>query len=174
MRKGEDMKNRVILWLGLAMIVAAGLAIVSASIAQARVFQGRPGMAQGPGGGRGPGGPRGGGPGLPFAQLDLTEEQKTQIKALHEKARTDSETYHEQLKPVRESLRTAIESSTFDEAAVRALLVKEAQLMTELNVIRTRTENAVYNLLTAEQKTKLAELRAHHGPRRGGKPHLMR
>ena len=109
-----------------------------------------------------------------FARLDLSDAQKEQIKALHEKARADAATYAEQLKPIRESLRAAVEAKTFDEAAVRALLAKEAQIMTDLNVIRTRAENAAYNLLTAEQKTKLAELREHHGPPHGGPPPLFR
>ncbi len=71
-------------------------------------------------------------------------------------------------------MRAAVEAKTFDEAAVRALIAKETQIMTELQVIRTRTENATYNLLTAEQKTKLTELHSHHGPPRGGQPPLFR
>lgn len=109
-----------------------------------------------------------------FAHLDLSDTQKEQLKALHEKARTEAQAYAEQLKPLRESLRAAVEGKTFDEAAVRALFAKEAQSMTELQVIRTRTENAAYNLLTAEQKTKLAELREHHGPPRDGHQPLFR
>lgn len=109
-----------------------------------------------------------------FARLDLSDTQKEQLKALHEKARTDAKTYAEQLKPIRESLHAAIESKTFDETAVRALIAKETQIMTELQVIRTRTENAAYNLLTAEQKTKLTELREHHGPPRDGQRPLFR
>lgn len=167
------MKNRKILWFGIAMVVAAGLAVFSLGIAQARVFQGRSGMGHGIGDGFGPGGMRGG-PGRPFAHLDLSDTQKEQLKALHEKARTDAEAYQGQLKPIRESLQAAVEAKAFDEAAVRALIAKEAQIMTELNVIRTRTENASYNLLTAEQKTKLAELREHHGPPRDGHPPLFR
>ncbi len=170
------MKNRKILWLGIAIVVAAGLAVFSMSIAHARVFQGRSGMGHGLGDGFGPGSMHGGrgGPGMLFAHLDLSDTQKEQLKALREKARTEAQAYAEQLKPIRESLRTAVEAKTFDEAAVRALIAKEAQIMTELNVIRTRTENAAYNLLTAEQKTKLAELREHHGPPRGGQHPLFR
>ena len=54
---------------------------------------------RGPGGGRqggfgrpgGPGGPGRGGRGNPLCGLDLTEEQKTQIAAIHEKTRVEIE-----------------------------------------------------------------------------------
>src|SRR5437868_9304447 len=136
MKRREEMKNRTILWWGIALVVV-GLVAFSVNIAQAKVFQGRPGPGRmGPGGDFGPGGP-----GMPFAHLDLSDAQKEQFKALHEKARTDAQAYEGQLKPIHESLRAAVEAKTFDETAVRALIAKETQIMTELQVIRTRTEN---------------------------------
>lgn len=55
-----------------------------------------PGFRRGPQGamrGRGPGGPGGmarrGGPGFGLRGLDLTDDQKAQIKSIHEKARAD-------------------------------------------------------------------------------------
>lgn len=99
-----------------------------------------------------------------FRQLNLTDAQKQQIKTLREKQRTDSESYHDQLEGIREQMHPLVDAATFDEAAVRALLAKEAQLETELKLIRIRTDNAVFNVLTAEQKAKLDELRRNHMP----------
>lgn len=99
-----------------------------------------------------------------FRELNLTDAQKQQIKTLREKQRTDSESYHEQLREIGEQMRPLVEAASFDEAAVRALLAKEAQLETELKLIRIRTDNAVFNVLTAEQKAKLDELRRNHMP----------
>lgn len=121
------------------------------------------GQDRGPGG---RGGPRGGD--RIFRQLDLTDAQKTQIKALHEKQRDEAKANHDQLRAIREQMRPLIENSAFDETAVRALLAKETQLMTEMQVVDARTRNAVFNLLTTEQKAKLAELRSKREAHRGG------
>lgn len=103
-----------------------------------------------------------------FSQLNLTDAQKQQVKTLREKQRTDSETYHEQLRGNGEQMRAIVEGSSFDEAAARALLAKEAQVETELKLIRIRTDNAIHNVLTAEQKAKLDEVRRDHKPPRPG------
>ncbi len=122
----------------------------------------------------GQGGPGGGNMEARFARvLNLTEAQKAQIKALREQAQTASQPYLEQLKPLAEQARALIEAPTFDEAAARALAVKMSQLQTELHIIRAKTEAAIYNLLTPEQKAKLAELRKameenQDGPPNGG------
>ena len=99
-----------------------------------------------------------------YAQLDLTSAQREQIRALRVQERTESETYMEQLMQARESMRAAVEADVFDEAAARAAAVLEGQATTELSVIRARTEAAVYKLLTAEQRAKLAELRQQRRP----------
>jgi protein CpxP len=121
-------------------------------------------LAQHPGGpgggfpGRGPGGP--GGFTERFARLlGLTDAQKAQIQTIREESRTASTTYFEQLRPLHEQLRALVEAGTFDAAAARNLVSQISQLQLELQVINARAESAIYNLLTAEQKAKLAELR---------------
>ena len=115
---------------------------------------------------------------LPGIDLDLDNMREVagrmgykpaQIKTLRDKSRTDSESFHEQLSGIGEQMHAIVEASTFDEAAARALLAKEAQIETELKLIRIRTDNAIHNLLTAEQKAKLDELRRNPG-RNPGRP----
>ena len=157
------MKTRKLILMSIA--VAAFLAVTGFYVnsnAAACTQQGPGGPPPPPPGERGPGGPRGEDP--MFRQLNLTDAQKQQIKALRDKARTDSENYREQLEGIGEQMHAIVEGSTFDEAAARALLAKEAQLETELKLIRIRTDNAIHNLLTAEQKAKLDELRRNHMP----------
>lgn len=161
-------RMKLVLGIGLALVVGlAGFQWQAG--AHAKSFC----AAQGPGGGppqgppRGPGGPQGpGGEERLFRELNLTDAQKEQIKTLREKQHTDAETYHEQLRQTREQMRAAIESATFDEAAVRALAVKEGQAVTELSVIGARTEAAIYQVLTAEQRAKLATMREQRRPPR--------
>jgi periplasmic protein CpxP/Spy len=128
--------------------------------------------AQGPGGpgggpGRGPGGP-GGPEQFLFAQLSLTDAQKEQVKSIRESARAASEPFREQLKTVRDEIQAATANGAFDEATVRAIAAKAAPAEVELAVIDARTRAAVYNVLTPEQRTKLAALQAEFEQRRGG------
>ena len=130
-------------------------------------------QGQGPGGGR-PGGP--GGPPPPrgseeFARLlNLTEAQKAQSRTIREQAAAAAKPYHEQLEPLHEQTEKLTHAATFDEAAVRALAAKVAQLETELHVIHSRAENATFNLLTPEQKAKLEELHKMMQAREPGRP----
>lgn len=136
---------------------------------------GGPGMMRrshgGPEGQRGPGGP--GGEGRMFAHLNLTDDQKAQAKALHEKAWAESKPYMEQLHALHEQMRHLTESGQFNEEAVRAVASKQAQAEAELTVIRVRTHMAMLNLLTPEQKAKMKEMGERHhrqGPPPGEHP----
>ncbi len=156
------MKTQKLMWMGIVLAAVLSVAGFQRN-ASAACAQGPGGHQPPPPGQRGPGGPpRGEDP--MFSQLNLTDAQKQQIKALHEKARTDSEAYHDQLEGSREQMHAIVEAATFDEAAARVLLAKEAQVETELKLIRIRTDNAIYNVLTAEQKAKLDQLRRNHMP----------
>lgn len=113
-----------------------------------------------------PGGPMGPGGFSPrlLEQLGLTDDQKTRISALLDTQRTDTQTIHEELMQAREALREAAEASTYDDGEVVAQAVIVGQAMAELTIQQTRTEWAIYQLLTTEQRTKLAELRKQMGP----------
>ncbi len=165
------MKTRRMILMSFTLAAVLGVAgfRMNAMSSAACAQQGPGGYGPPPPGQRGPGGPGGPrGEDPIFNQLNLTDAQKQQIKTLREKQRTDSEPYHEQLRGNGEQMRAIVEGSSFDEAAARALLAKEAQVETELKLIRIRTDNAIHNLLTAEQKAKLDELRRGPKPPRPG------
>lgn len=88
--------------------------------------------------------------------LDLTDAQKEQVKTLMKQARAsmpakaDMQAQHEQLK-------TLIQAENFDEAAVRTALQSQQSQRLEAEVSRSRLQHDIYQLLTAEQKAKLAE-----------------
>jgi Spy/CpxP family protein refolding chaperone len=88
-------------------------------------------------------------------QIGLTDEQKTQIGALLETARAASQVYFEKLWVVEEKIKDTTESETFDEAEARKLLKTKGEIQMELEIIRLKTDSAVYNLLTAEQIAQL-------------------
>jgi Spy/CpxP family protein refolding chaperone len=152
--------------VGLAM--AAGDGAPTAQPAQSAPQGGQAGPPQGPP----PGGPGGGPQGIErlLFEVNLTAAQLEQVKTLVAAQREAGATYDEQLRQVGEKMRAIVEAATFDEAAARKLALQEAAAMAELRVLGARTEAAIYQLLTDEQKTALADLRDQQParpPRRG-------
>ena len=61
-----------------------------------------------------------------------------------------------------QQLQQLVMSGSFDEAKVRALASQQTQNMTELTVQRARIASELYQVLTPDQKTKLADLITQH------------
>lgn len=95
-----------------------------------------------------------------FEQLGLTDAQKTQVQTLMENSRSVSQTYFEKLRAFDEQLKGFAESEAFDEAQARQILKSKADVQIELDLIRLKTDAAVYDLLTAEQIAKLDLLKS--------------
>lgn len=108
----------------------------------------------------GPGGPHGGGPFGPFGRdLNLTDEQKAQIKKLTDSVEESTKALRDQLRTLHESQPDPASGAAFDEAAVRAAATARANIQIELEVAHARVMSQVFNLLTTEQKAKLAAQR---------------
>jgi Spy/CpxP family protein refolding chaperone len=134
--------------LSVTAAIAGVLLIVTSAVFSQ---QGAP-----PGGGF-RGGPGFGGPLGPFErELNLTDDQKAQIKKIADSFR-DSE------KPLLDQLRELhggeAASETFDEAAVRAAAEARAKIQVELDVSRAKMMFQITSVLTAEQKAQLAAKR---------------
>ena len=113
---------------------------------------------RGHGGPGGPGGRAGIHPRM-FEQLGLSDEQNTQIKQLLDAGRTSAEESFAKIKTADEQNRALAEQDTFNEDQARQLIAAKKSVESEIELARLRTDNAVYNLLTAEQKAKFKELR---------------
>ncbi len=140
-------------------------------------------QAQGPGGRRG-GGPRGaageGAPLLGFIgrHLDLTDEQKAEVKKIVDAERTIMQPIHQQMQKNREALKEATKDGQFNETQVTQLAQQQGELMAQMIVSRERVKAQVYKILTPEQREKLAAAgdrleqmgpRSMRGARRPGK-----
>jgi Spy/CpxP family protein refolding chaperone len=111
---------------------------------------------RGPGGPGGPGGPREFGPFGPFGrELNLTEDQKTQIKNIQDSFRDSNKALFDQMRALHEQQGDPA-SGTFDEAAVRSAAEARAKVQVELEVSHAKMMSQVFNVLTAEQKAQLA------------------
>jgi Spy/CpxP family protein refolding chaperone len=164
------------LWLVVIAAVVGSALLTATAAASAAAFlggndvavpqepQGPPPPGIGPHGRGGPGG-RGGLDRMVF-ELDLTQAQIDQVKALRDAARTASEPFEQQMRKAGDGIRAAIESGSFDEDAVRTLAAGESKANIELRVIGARTDAAILKLLTAEQREALKTMRPPH-PGRG-------
>ncbi len=97
--------------------------------------------------------------------LDLTDAQQQQVKQILAKDQPALQPLIQQMHQNRQQLRQVIESGTFDEAKVRALASQQTQTMTELTVQKTRMYSDLYQVLTADQKTRLDKFLDRHDRR---------
>ena len=96
--------------------------------------------------------------------LNLTDEQKTQMKAVMKKEHPVMKPLFQQSHQIDLQLRQYAEG-TFDETKVRALATQKAQVEVELAVQKTRIHNELFQLLTADQQAKMKEIEANHEAR---------
>ncbi len=108
-------------------------------------------------------GKRGGhhrGGGMMFRGLDLTDEQKAQMKSIREASKTTTAPLREAMKANRQKLTEATANGAFDEAAVTAIANEGAAITAQMTVQRTKLKSQMFAILTDEQKAKAAEMKA--------------
>jgi protein CpxP len=98
--------------------------------------------------------------------LDLTTAQQDQIKAIMQKEKPALAPLMQQMKQFHSQISQFEQSGTFDEAKVRALATQQSQTMIELAVQHARIKSEMIQVLTADQKTKLAQFEAKRAQRR--------
>jgi protein CpxP len=125
----------------LAIVLMAGIAIAQ------------------PHGGPHAGGDFFGGPMLGFFTdyLDLSDAQQAQIKQIIAKQKPALEPLFKEEMQSHEQMMQLIESGSFDEAKAQAIATQGAQVRAQLEVQHARIASEAYQVLTAEQKTKLAQ-----------------
>lgn len=97
-------------------------------------------------------------------KLNLTDDQKTQMKAVWEKEKPTMKPLHQQERQIDEQLKQYVEGN-FDQAKVQALAAQKAQIQTQLTVEETKLHNQMYQLLTSDQKAQLKQMEAEHQAR---------
>ncbi len=96
--------------------------------------------------------------------LNLTDDQKTQMKAIMQKEHPAMKPLMQQQHQIDLLLRQYVEGP-FDAAKVQALATQKSQIQAQLTVAETRVHNQMYQLLTPDQQTKLKELESNHEAR---------
>ncbi len=120
-------------------------------------------------GGRGPGGRMGGpgGPGGPMGmlpmlgpQLQLTDTQQDQIKAIVASHKDDWKALADRERAARGALNDAVTADTMDESVIRSRSADAGAVDADMAVARAHAYGEVLQILTADQKTKLKALQA--------------
>jgi Spy/CpxP family protein refolding chaperone len=96
--------------------------------------------------------------------LNLTDDQKTQMKEVLHKEHATMKPLMQQMHQMNLQLKQ-YEEGTYDEAKVQALVSQQAQTLVQLKVQETRIHNELYQMLTPDQQTKLKEFEANREAR---------
>ena len=102
--------------------------------------------------------------------LSLTSTQQTQVTNILTNAQANRPTAHTSMKTAHTNLQNAIRLN--DAAAMEQAANSIGSLAAQEALAHAKTEAAIYQVLTPEQQTKMAQLEAegHHGERGFGPP----
>jgi Spy/CpxP family protein refolding chaperone len=144
-------------------LLIAALAVLMGTVAgHSQTAEDAPPPMHGHGMGMGMG--MGGHMGFLAKQLNLTEDQKSQMKAIWQKERPTMKPLFQQQRLIDQQLRQYVEGS-FDQDKVQALANQKAQIQAQMTVAETRIHNQMYQLLTPDQQSQLKQIEAKHAAR---------
>ncbi len=146
------MRNRILVLVGIAALVIGATAFALGHGFQEKWKE------------RGEGRPHGDMVEHISRELNLTDAQKEQVKAIIEAQRSAEEARETKLDDLRKQIDASTANGQFDETQVRALANQEAQLMADSKVEHIRAHSKIYSLLNAEQRAKADEMMKRGGP----------
>lgn len=97
--------------------------------------------------------------------LQITDAQKTQMKAVLQQERPTMKPLMQQVHQMDQQLKQYVEG-TYDAAKVQALVAQQSQTLVQLKVEETRVHSELYQLLTPDQQAKLKQFEANRAERR--------
>ena len=159
-----------------AIVVALGLGATVPFVGwaqdqpQAQREQGQRGRGVGgPGRPGGPGGRMGGPMGGAFAfrevMRDLTDAQREQVRAIHERHADRIRPLAERAQAAHEAINNAVMSG--NESNLQALSIEVGNAEAELTFAQAQVQSEIFKVLTDEQKQKITERRKQMEARRG-------
>ncbi|HKW19388.1 MAG TPA: periplasmic heavy metal sensor [Terriglobales bacterium] len=109
-----------------------------------------------------------GGPefGMFLRQLNLTEDQKAQVKQIFQGEKTTIKPLMQQERTAREQLAQLITSGSFDQGKASAIATQESQTHLQFELEHAKVASQIYQqVLTSEQKAKVSQILAQHQQR---------
>jgi periplasmic protein CpxP/Spy len=109
----------------------------------------------------------GGDPGMAMMlhRLNLTEDQKAQVKKIFEAEKPTMQPLHQQEFQAHQQMMQLITSGDFDQAKATAIATQEAQTHIQMEVEHAKIHAQIYQLLDSTQKAKVADMMAKHQER---------
>ncbi len=96
--------------------------------------------------------------------LDLTDDQRTQMKATLQKEHATLKPLMQQVHQMEVQLKQ-YEEGAYDAAKVQALVSGQAQTLVQLKVQEARIHNELFQMLTPDQQSKMKEFEANREAR---------
>ncbi len=154
------MKSRIAkfsLLAGLAVALVAGLAFAEEQGGPGEMHHGMGGMHHGFMGDPGLG--------MMLHQLNLTEDQKAQVKKIFESEKPTMKPLMQQQFQSHQQMMQLVTSGNFDEAKATAIATQSAQTHIQMEVEHAKIHAQIYQLLDSTQKAKVADMMAKHQER---------
>ncbi|MBU3020816.1 Spy/CpxP family protein refolding chaperone [Aestuariibacter sp. A3R04] len=107
----------------------------------------------------------------PFSQLDLSEEQQTQIAEILASHKSQKEAERDDWESLREQEQAIIRQTAFDAEALSALLDSHKQQFVQRAIEKAQMHASILALLSEEQIEILQDRRPMHGPGKGRRYH---
>jgi len=92
-------------------------------------------------------------------QLELSEQQRQDIRQTISQSRADRAVYREDLRALREEIKGYTHTDSWNEVAVRELLSQQEHLLATIKLQKAQKKHAVWNLLSAEQQQQWQTLK---------------
>ncbi len=155
-------------WLAAGVIAVLGMfAAVAAAVSQPLEGRGRSGRMM-----CGPGGP--GGMGLPLGRLDLSEDQRAQVRNVMEQNQAALREAEGRVRAARGALSEAVNADVFNEGAIRAVANELGLAEGEAAIQRAYVRGQIWQLLTPDQQAAALEAQAEFDERRDHRRERMR
>lgn len=106
-----------------------------------------------------------GGLGLPLHELNLTDDQKTQIHQIMKTEHGNMKPLMQQEFQAHQQLIQLVTSGNFDQNKATLIAQQESQTHVALEVEHAKIGSQIYNLLSSDQKAKVADMIAKHQQR---------
>jgi protein CpxP len=102
---------------------------------------------------------------LPLHQLNLTDDQKAQVKQIFQAEKPVMRPLMQQEHAAHQQLIQLVTSGSFESAKAAAIAQQESQTHMQLEVEHAKMASQIYQLLSSDQKAKVADMIAQHEQR---------
>jgi protein CpxP len=103
--------------------------------------------------------------GMMLHQLNLTDDQKAQVKQIFQTEKGNIKPLKQQQFQAHQQMMQLITSGSFDQAKATTIATQEAQTHIQMEVEHAKIAAQIYQLLDSTQKAKVADMLARHQQR---------